>query len=398
MFFLTPKYLKKGRLYLKEAKKRLAYNRDQWSPGIIADFDEVVLALEKGIKARDKAAIEAAQASLEGLCARHCPRGADAWIGEYVEVFLVAIIVALGIRTYLLQPFTIPTSSMYPTLCGVIGTKTEQEPPNAIVQAWQFAVYGRTWHNVVALADEMILNVEEEKRPGWRRFFTYTKITTSANIYYVNDLSAPITEAWGVPVQGDRQKRKTLFGMSFKKGEPIVRGYTSTGDHVFVDKVSYHFRTPTRGEVIVFTTANIDMPDIGLNGAPPRRPSQYYIKRLAGVPGDTLRIDAPNLYVNEKLAEESALRRVMSGTAHQPKDEYHGYSNPRSEDRFVFLTRPSEVFHVDKDQYFALGDNSYNSSDSRAWGSVPAENMMGTGFFVYWPFARDKGTHFGLIR
>jgi signal peptidase I len=50
-----------------------------------------------------------------------------------------------------------------------------------------------------------------------------------------------------------------MVGMEFKAGEPIVRGYTDTGDHVFVDKVSYNFRKPALGEVIVFTTADIPM-------------------------------------------------------------------------------------------------------------------------------------------
>ena len=49
---------------------------------------------------------------------------------------------------------------------------------------------------------------------------------------------------------------------------------------------------------------------------------------------------------------------------------------------------------------FALGDNSYNSSDSRAWGTVPQDNLMGSGFLVYWPFLNNSktGSHFGLIR
>jgi signal peptidase I len=49
---------------------------------------------------------------------------------------------------------------------------------------------------------------------------------------------------------------------------------------------------------------------------------------------------------------------------------------------------------VPKDGYFAMGDNSYNSYDSRYWGPVPQENLVGRGLFVYWPFNR----HWGLIR
>jgi signal peptidase I len=404
MFFLTPKYLKQGRLYLKEAKKRLAYHRDKWSPETIGAFDKVVVDLKTALKARDREGVKKQQDALEELCKTHCPLGKDAWISENVEVFLVAIIVALGIRTYFLQPFTIPTSSMYPTLCGVIGTKTKEEPPSLPVRIWQFATHGRTWHDVVAEADETVISVQEVTRSGWRRFFTYTEIKTDKNnVYYVNDLMQPVEDAWG---KRQPSGRVTLEGEQFKKGEPIVRGYTSTGDHVFVDKMSYHFRTPRRGEVFVFTTADIPGQAIPpwssrLRGAPPAPPSQFYIKRLAGVPGDTLQLAAPELRINGKRAEETTFQRVMSGNFDHPKDEYAGYSNymhyPGGRSFNFALRTPEATYAVQPGEYFALGDNSYHSSDSREWGTVPARNLMGPGFFVYWPFCRDKGTHFGLI-
>lgn len=407
MFFLTPKYLKQGRLYLKEAHKRLAYHRDKWSPETIGAFEKVAADLKTALKARDREGVKKQQDALEELCKEHCPLGKDAWIGENVEVFLVAIIVALGIRTYFLQPFTIPTSSMYPTLCGVIGTPTTEEPPSLPVRIWQFATYGRTWHNVVAEEDEVVTSVEEVTRPGWRRIFTYTRIGTVTaegreKEYFVNDLKQPIEDAWGR--RDESTGGGSLLRKRFKKGEPIVRGYTSTGDHVFVDKMSYHFRTPTRGEVFVFTTAEIpgQAVDGRMRGAPPQPPSQFYIKRLAGLPGDTLRIDNPQLFVNGELAKEATFQRVMSGDFNRPKDEYKGYSNqmyrPDSPHIFRTLGDPQTPYTVPPGHYFALGDNSYHSSDSRAWGDVPERNLMGPGLFVYWPFCRDKGTHFGLIK
>ena len=73
---------------------------------------------------------------------------------------------------------------------------------------------------------------------------------------------------------------------------------------------------------------------------------------------------------------------------------YRGYSNGPEGGRFRFLGYPEEPFTLLPKNYFALGDNSYHSSDSRDWGAVPEKNIMGRGVFVYWPFAR----HFGLIR
>ncbi len=387
MFFLTPKFIKQGRLYIKEAEKRVSYNRDRWAPEVTGVFEQEIGRLADALKSRDKYAAKASEQALDKLCGQHCPLGANAGIAENVEVILVAIIVALGIRTYFLQPFTIPTSSMFPTLNGITGKATAEEPPNALIRAYQTAAYGRTWHNVLAEADEIVTNVGDAVRPGLRKFFTYTRVDTNAgNTYWISETERPVRDTF-----------KIHPGRTYKKGDPIARGYTDTGDHVFVDKFSYHFRKPTRGEVFVFTTQNIEA--MGNLGPPPRKPSQFYIKRLAGTPGDELRIAAPELFHNGHRAEEAGFVRVMKGSEENPWEEYHGYSNTIGERFSPYGLRTGESkFRVPQQRYFALGDNSYNSSDSRAWGTVPQENLMGSGFMVYWPFLNDRGSHFGLIK
>ena len=389
MFFLTPKFIKQGRLYIKEAEKRVSYNRDRWTPEVIGQFNMEIERLTDGVKSRDAGAVKASEQALDKLCGQNCPLGANAGIAENVEVILVAIIVALGIRTFFLQPFTIPTSSMFPTLNGITGKATAEEPPNFLVRAYQTAAYGRSWYNVLAEADETVTHVGEEKREGWRKFFTYTQVRTSAgNTYWIGETERPVAETFRI-----------YPGRSYKKGEPIARGYTDTGDHVFVDKFSYHFRKPTRGEVFVFTTEFIDIPRYGISGPPPMKPSQFYIKRLGGVPGDELRIAAPELFHNGHRAEEAGFMRVMQGSDENPWNEYHGYSNTIGE-RYSphSLRTPDSTFRIPERKYFALGDNSYHSSDSRDWGTVPQENLMGPGFLVYWPFLRDRESHFGVIK
>jgi len=82
--------------------------------------------------------------------------------------------------------------------------------------------------------------------------------------------------------------------------------------------------------------------------------------------------------------------------------DYHGYSNGPSRpgtfgppmSRFSYLGDADMPFRLPPKCYFALGDNSYHSSDSRDWGVVPEQNLMGRGVFVYWPFT----SHWGLIR
>jgi signal peptidase I len=136
---------------------------------------------------------------------------------------------------------------------------------------------------------------------------------------------------------------------------------------------------PHRGDVFVFRTNHIP----GLR-EDPQTGSPFYIKRLAGLPGDELSIDPPFLYIDGKIAEGFGFARVMAA-----KLPYRGYAPGRD-----YLSEPKQSFVVPKDGYFAMGDNSYNSYDSRYWGPVPQENLVGRGLFVYWPFNR----HWGLIR
>jgi signal peptidase I len=79
--------------------------------------------------------------------------------------------------------------------------------------------------------------------------------------------------------------------------------------------------------------------------------------------------------------------RVMSAV-----DGYNGYVNIRNATN---LRKPGEKFEVPAGNYFALGDNSRGSSDSRFWGTVPEENVVGRGLLVYWP---PLNGHIGLIR
>ena len=108
---------------------------------------------------------------------------------------------------------------------------------------------------------------------------------------------------------------------------------------------------------------------------------------MAGLPGDTLRIVQPKLFVNGQEAKEYAFQRVAS-----QKNGYTGYRNfPGST---IYLGDPESTVTVPLGSYFALGDNSADSLDSRYWGFVPKMNVVGKGLFVYWPFS----SHWGLVR
>jgi signal peptidase I len=226
----------------------------------------------------------------------------------------------------------------------------------------------------VAKADEGVISVSAARSLP---FVTKTEIRTTANTY-------------SLPVPADVAQRQLGIrpGRSYSKGEPIAVGFVDTGDQVFVDKVSYHFIPPQRGEVFVFKTNSIaGIPiDRGMG-------AQHYIKRLVGLPGDELRVEPPRLFVNGKLGEEKTIQRVMS-----EKDGYRGYSNGGYDqnNRYgasALLPAPSSTFQVPLNGFFAMGDNSFNSYDSRGWGHVPERNLVGRGVLVWWPF----NSHWGVI-
>lgn len=123
------------------------------------------------------------------------------------------------------------------------------------------------------------------------------------------------------------------------------------GDYLIVDELSYDFRTPERGEVIIFK-------------APPE-PTKYYIKRIIGLPGDTVKIEGTTVTIVDKAHPQ-------------------GFSLSEQ-----FITHPqigSLSFTVPAGQYFVMGDNRAGSFDSRSWGAVPAENIRGRALMRLLPF------------
>src|SRR6218665_2663105 len=122
----------------------VAYKRDLWTDQTRNEFESGITALENATKTRNDASIEEAARHLDELCRRHLPKVENAGWKENVEVFLVAIVVALAVRTFFLQPFTIPTGSMQPTLNGILGFPTTEEPPNMLTRLAHTALLGRT--------------------------------------------------------------------------------------------------------------------------------------------------------------------------------------------------------------------------------------------------------------
>lgn len=364
MFPFTPRHIKEGKHYRHALRRLINYKRDVLPAKELETLSILDRDMTAAIKSRKRESIAEVRDRIEKEVGRIAPPLPDSGWRENVEVFVVAIVIAAGVRSYFLQPFKIPTGSMQPTLYGIVGFPTEVAPPNPIQRAIEFVWLGRTYFDLTAKEDDTVVDTTEST---YLNFFTFTKIQGTKSSYQIFMPERTLIESFGV-----RQGRQLV------KGQPIARGHVDTGDQVFVDKMSYNFAKPTRGNVFVFKTTGIR----GIS-MPPGVESQHYIKRLAGEPGDTLRIASPQLFVNGSLASNWVFQRVMS-----MQNGYQGYANFTQS---TYLSNPDDSFEIPTHRYFALGDNSYHSSDSRFWGTVPEQNIAGRGFFVYWPFSKRWG-------
>jgi signal peptidase I len=126
------------------------------------------------------------------------------------------------------------------------------------------------------------------------------------------------------------------------------------GEYILVDKLTYRFRSPERGDVVVFTY--------------PKDHTLDYIKRVVGVPGDHVVIRNYHVFVNGHQLSESYI-------AAEPD---YGPGTTSAGCPFCDVTVPSG-------EYFVMGDNRDNSSDSHEWGFLPRNLVIGRAWLSYWP-------------
>ena len=143
----APRWKKESKLLHKGARKFLNYKRDL----LVADKIEAIEEARDTLRAAIKAGNRDEAAEAEKLVSKACEGALPRYrrpnpIEENIEVFFVAIVIALGIRAYFLQPFRIPTGSMQPTLNGIIGHNLKQDEfPAFPVKIWQAVTGGRKY-------------------------------------------------------------------------------------------------------------------------------------------------------------------------------------------------------------------------------------------------------------
>ena len=184
-------------------------------------------------------------------------------------------------------------------------------------------------------------------------------------------------------------------GRSYHQGEEVVRLRVQAGDHLFVDRLTYNFRAPKRGEIIVFETKGIEsLPQ-----------DQFYIKRMVALGGEHVQIgDDRHLIIDGRRLDASTphFQNVYSFDPRKPPQEsqYSGHVNEKVKRQFypqwggilapLFLDQAA-IYTVAPEHYMVMGDNTMNSLDSRAWGDFPAKNVIGCSFFIYWPLTERFG-------
>jgi len=333
---------------------------------------------------------------------------------EYVEFFLVAGIVILGIRAFFFQPFKIPTNSMWPSYNGMTGQvwASKAEEPGAIAKGFRFLTQLAVPHRIDApVSGEVnipVIRGYDEARGVTRDFLNPPKMRkgrkwflfpTTKRVFeiYVGDtpveievpgdfdLEKVIKDAFfdgaeDFPMPEDlRGSRGMLVGTGkyVQAGDRVLSFDVLTGDQLFVDRVSYHFVKPSVGDGFVFRTDNI--PELHkLMSRGPKE--QYYIKRLIGTPGDTMEIRDPVLFRNGAPIEGN---EAFTSNAELAED-FPGY-------RSLGLLAAGREFKIPEGEYMAIGDNSASSLDGRYWGTIPEKDVIGRPLFIYYPFADHWG-------
>lgn len=336
---------KRARELVKHTRKLLRMHRDILEPRHYKYLQEVCDDIHRRALGEDRPhlIVEFTRELEEGL-AKAFPRAEGASIRENVETFLVAAIVAMAIRSFFLQPFKIPTGSMQPTLYGVHQATDDWQRATLPKRILDCVLFGQWPSNPNARMPGSLINFG----------------------------------AW------------ILFGQW-----PPGATYTLRGDHIFVDRFTYHFRKPRRGEVVVFETSdiykhlvrNFRFTEYEQEQLRDKIWNKFYIKRLVGIGGDRIQIQPPHLIVNGQILDSHiGFRRMYSG-----KDGYAGYLPAGPMSRPCYLATSSDVYEVPPNHYFVLGDNSHSSFDGRFWGAFPRRALIGRAVFVYWPFTKRFG-------
>ena len=205
----------------------------------------------------------------------------------------------------------------------------------------QPATQGKKSHNPI---DRLFPNLPH----GWRVALDWV-VTIAGAIAIVLAIKAWVVNPYRIP--------SSSMEPTLHCARPAAGCEARFSDRVLANRFIYHFRDPQRGDVIVFQTPPAAQQKCGAGGT--------FVKRIVGLPGERvqmrLRRGAAYVYIDGKRLDEPYIE------------------NDRRD------IGPEETFKVPAGSYFVMGDNRSQSCDSRVWGSVPRQNIIGEVFMTYWP-------------
>lgn len=372
----------------KHVWKLLSHQRDILAPKAVGEVEAAMRELKTAVASNvDKAALQKQMDSLEAVANKWLKPYPQAFYRENVEMLLVALAVAMGIRTFFLQPFKIPTGSMQPTLYGVTSDNLKNQPdvqiPTGLSRIKEF-VHGVSYVHEIADEDGTF---DRADRPFRILIFnikqTYWFAGRAHTIWFPPD--------YGSETSGLEYRAGIRSGDSFKKGDDIVKLKVRSGDYLFVDRLTYNFRPPKRGEIVVFETKGIPEEQRDRWHIPA---DQFYIKRLVGLSGERVQIgDDRHLLIDGHRLDAATphFENVYSFVPSQPAMDSHYSGHVNFPQLTPFFQGKRDGVLIPTNNYMVMGDNTMSSLDSRFWGPFPSSSVIGRYCFVYWPFSSRFG-------
>jgi len=316
--------------------------------------------------------IERAGEAVIKACEKVAPPKKHPKIRENVEVLFVAIAAAMAIRAYFFQPFKIPTGSMQPTLYGItVQAEPTIKSDNPLANIANLIFFGER-HQAVHAKTDGYLRMGTDLH-GMSTLDLQTNKGKTNYTLYINDVPHKISAAL---LMKNRERIRSLFGKEIKKGDLLAGddGVIKSGDYILVNRIKYNFVRPKRGDIAVFDTSKLTHPQV--------RKDNYYIKRMVGLPGETILLDPPYLLANGQKPTDPRFDKIFNN------ENYDGYVFGDSTIHPVLISKPGDSIKAADNEYLFFGDNTTMSLDGRYFGPVNRKQILGPAFFVCWPLDR----------
>ncbi|MFA7257371.1 MAG: signal peptidase I [Kiritimatiellales bacterium] len=369
-FFKVRKARKELKEVLHYAKHVRHMHEDIADPEKLQQLEQLEAEAREVRKGGAGELMETAGTAVIKACGKVAPPKKHAKIRENIEVLFVAVAAAMAIRAYFFQPFKIPTGSMQPTLYGItVRDEPTIKSDNPLAMVANMVLFGERRQTVRAKISGY-LRIKQSLN-GFQEIDLQTSQTPSTHVLYIDNVPHRISDKM---LLENRERLISLIGKRINKGDILADDIIKSGDYILVNRIKYNFIRPKRGDITVFDTRELKHPQV--------RKDAYYIKRMVGLPDETISLDPPYLLVNGKKPTDPRFDKIFNNT------NYDGYVFGSPTVNPVLIQKPGDSIKVADDEYLFFGDNTTMSLDGRYFGPVNERQILGPAFFVCWPLDR----------